>query len=108
MARFHAHKEMKNAGSHLHTEDVFCSRGQVIELFVIRQKSKSKFIEFHGTYNNYSDVVWSSLFNPTTFSRKRVETIRKNTSDKNDFYQGIPVEDLEFVRFSLSESPEVL
>jgi len=101
-------KDMQDAGAHLDTAGIQCGRGQVVEVFMIRRKSTKKFIEFKGTYSNYSDEIWTPSFNPTQFTREQVENLRHNLPSTEDFYRGFPMKDLEFVRFTLSESPEVL
>lgn len=99
-------KSMKSAAKHLDTSGVICRSGQMIELFACRRKSTSMYYYFDGL-NTCNDSRISSDFQPTWFSRSQVINTRKTLSD-NDFYQGIPMSDLEWVRFSISESPETI
>lgn len=99
-------KSMKTAAQHLDISGVNCGRGQTIELFACRRKSTGVYYYFDGLLTDKDSMI-SSDFQPTWFSRSQVMNIRKNLTD-DDLYQYLPMSDLEWVRFSISESTETL
>lgn len=102
-----AESTQTTAAAHLDISGVNCGRGQVVELFACRNKVTGEFYRFGGTYSNRSREI-SAGFQPTWYTREEVKTVRKNLPSTEDYYQGVSISTLEWVRFSLSESPETL